>query len=98
LEAGSGTLAIGPGDAEDDGEPFPLAWCKDGDQVRTCIQRALAAEGIGTRSISVLGYRGWGWEIDIHLKGSTPGKVVGVADQIDAHLDLKQGGTLIETD
>lgn len=98
LEAGEQPLAIGPGDIEDDGEPFPLAWCKDGDQVRTCIQRALGAEGIGTRSITVLGYRGWGWEIDIHLKGSTPGKVVGVADQIDAHLDLKQGGTLIETD
>jgi len=98
LAAGEAPLAIGPGEAEDDGEPFPLAWCKDGEQVRTCIERALAAEGIGTRSITVLGYRGWGWELAMELKGATPGKVMAAADQIEAHLALPDGGFMPEPD
>jgi hypothetical protein len=96
LTPGEQPAAIGPGEAADDGEPFPLAWCKDGDQVRTCIQRALAAEGIGTRSITVLGYRGWGWELALELKGATPGKVMAAADQIEGHLALPDGGFMPE--
>lgn len=98
LPAADQPAAIGPANEEDDGEPFPLAWCKDGDQVRTCIQRALAAEGIGTRSITVLGYRGWGWELALELKGATPGKVMSAADQIEAHLALPDGGFMPEPD
>lgn len=85
-------------DIDDGEEPFPLAWCKTGDEVRECVGRALAYEGVDTRRIGILGNRDWGWEIDIDLKGSTPGKVNAVADNLDAHLDIKHGGTLIEPD
>lgn len=85
-------------DQDDGEEPFPLAWCTGGEQVIECVDRALAHEGIGTRRVDILGHRGWGWEIDIDLKGSTPGKVNAVADQLDTHLNLPQGGTLIEPD
>jgi S-DNA-T family DNA segregation ATPase FtsK/SpoIIIE len=89
---------IGPGEPEDDGEPFPLAWCKDGEQVVTCIQRAFKAEGIGTRQVTILGFRGWGWELAIELKGATPGKVLAVSDQIEGHLALPDGGFMPEPD
>jgi len=89
---------IAAADADDGEEPFPLAWCQSGDQVIECVGRALAAEGVGTRQISILGRRRWGWEVDIDLKGATPGKVNAVADQLDAHFDVKHGGTLIEPD
>jgi S-DNA-T family DNA segregation ATPase FtsK/SpoIIIE len=79
-------------------EPFPLSYCVGGEQVIECVSRALAHEGIGTRSIDVLGHREWGWEIDVVLKGSTPGKVNAAADALDALFDIKRGGTLIEPD
>lgn len=79
-------------------EPFPLAVCQSPDQVEECVSRALAWEGIGTRAVRALAFRGKFWEIDIQLKGSTPGKVNAVADQLDAHFDIKQGGTLIDPD
>lgn len=95
---------IGPGqivadeDKDDGEEPFPLAWCTSGEQIQECVERALAYEGVGTRRVDILGHRGWGWEIDIDLKGSTPGKVNAVADQLDTHFDIKKGGTLIDPD
>lgn len=79
-------------------EPFPLAVCTSHDQVEECVSRAFAWEGIGTRAVRALGYRGKFWEIDVILKGSTPGKVNAVADQLDAHFNIKQGGTLIDPD
>ncbi|MGW3427958.1 hypothetical protein ACWDHW_08375 [Streptomyces melanosporofaciens] len=87
-------------DREDDDpdEPFPLAWCTTGDQVEECVSRAFYAEGINTRSIRLIGSHQWGREIDIMLKGSTPGKVAAVADQLDVHFNIKRGGTLIEPD
>ncbi|WP_405769266.1 hypothetical protein OG539_32735 [Actinacidiphila glaucinigra] len=85
-------------DIDDGEEPFPLSWCKDGRQVEECVGRALAYEGIDTRRISVLAARTWGWEVDIDLKGSTPGKVAAVADQLDTHFDVAKGGTMIEPD
>ncbi|MGK3107965.1 hypothetical protein [Streptomyces sp. WAC05858] len=87
-------------DREDDDpdEPFPLAWCTDGEQVEECVSRALYAEGIATRSIRLLGSHPWAREIDIMLKGATPGKVAAVADQLDVHFNIKHGGTLIEPD
>jgi len=79
-------------------EPFPLAVCTSHDQVEECVSRALAWEGIGTRSIRALGFHGKFWEIDVVLKGSTPGKVNAAAEQLDAHFNIKQGGTLIDPD
>jgi hypothetical protein len=79
-------------------EPFPLAVCTSHDQVEECASRALAWEGIATRSVRVLGFHGKFWEVDVVLKGSTPGKVNAVADQLDAHFNIKAGGTLIDPD
>ncbi|MGA5372300.1 hypothetical protein ACPCSD_14630 [Streptomyces griseoincarnatus] len=79
-------------------EPFPLAVCTSHDQVEECVSRALAWEGIATRSVRVLGFHGKFWEVDVVLKGSTPGKVNAVADQLDAHFNIKAGGTLIDPD
>lgn len=92
------TEIIAEQDVDNGEDPFPLAWCRDGGQVSDCVERALLAEGIDTRQISVLGHRSWGWEIDLQLKGSTPGRVNAAADQLDAHFDIQQGGTLIEPD
>jgi hypothetical protein len=92
------TEIVAAEDIDDGDEPFPLAWCKDGAQVAECVSRALAYEGIDTRRIDVLGNRAWGWEVDVVLKGSTPGKVNAVADQLDAHFNIKTGGTLIDPD
>ncbi len=85
-------------DEDDPDEPFPLAWCKDGSQVEECVSRALYAEGIATRSIRLLASHAWGREIDIVLKGATPGKVAAIAAQLDTHFGIKTGGTLIEPD
>jgi S-DNA-T family DNA segregation ATPase FtsK/SpoIIIE len=79
-------------------EPFPLAVCQSPGQVEECVSRALAWEGIGTRAVRALGFRGKFWEIDVVLKGSTPGKVNAVCEQLDTHFDIKQGGTLIDPD
>lgn len=93
---------IGPGqiladaDTDDGEEPFPLAWCTSGEQVQECLDRALAAEGIGTRSVELLAAHGWGKEIAVSLKGSTPGKVQGSVDQLESHMGLPDGGFMME--
>jgi S-DNA-T family DNA segregation ATPase FtsK/SpoIIIE len=79
-------------------EPFPLAVCTSPDRVEECVSRALAWEGIATRSVRALGFHGKFWEIDVVLKGSTPGKVNAVCEQLDTHFNIKQGGTLIDPD
>ncbi|MCX4707069.1 hypothetical protein [Streptomyces sp. NBC_01373] len=79
-------------------EPYPLALATSPDMVEDCVSRALAWEGVGTRAVRALGFRGKFWEIDVALKGSTPGKVNAVCDQLDAHFNIKQGGTLIDPD
>jgi S-DNA-T family DNA segregation ATPase FtsK/SpoIIIE len=84
-------------DPESD-EPFPLAVCQSHDQVEECVSRAFAYEGIGTRAVRALGFHGKFWEIDVVLKGATPGKVNAVADQLDSHFNIKAGGTLIDPD
>lgn len=91
-------MMIAEQDNPESDEPYPLAVCQSPGQVEECISRAFAWEGIGTRSVRVLGYRGWGWEIDVVLKGATPGKVNAVADQLDSHFGIGTGGTLIEPD
>ena len=85
-------------DQDDGEEPFPLAWCTSGEQVQECVERALAYEGIATRRCQVLGNRGKFWEIDLTLKGSTPGAVQAAADKLDVHFNIKKGGTLIDPD
>ncbi|MEU1434022.1 hypothetical protein ABZ438_07975 [Streptomyces sp. NPDC005786] len=85
-------------DALDSDDPFPLSYCVGGEQVIECVSRALAYKGIGTRKVDVLGHRDWGWEVDVVLNGSTPGKVNAVADDLDSLFDIKRGGTLIEPD
>lgn len=85
-------------DQDDGTEPFPLAWCTNGEQVQECVERALAYEGIATRACRVIGQRGSFWEIDVVLKGSTVGKVNAVADQLDTHFNVARGATMIEPD
>jgi S-DNA-T family DNA segregation ATPase FtsK/SpoIIIE len=85
-------------DDPDSDEPFPLAVCQTGEQVAECVSRALAWEGIGTRSVQVLGHRGWGWEVDVLLKGANADKVNAVAKDLDGHFNIKKGGALIEGD
>lgn len=89
---------VDPEDVDDGVEPFPLADCRTSAEVEECAGRAFAYEGIGIRQMNVLGHRAWGWEVDVTLKGSTPSKVNAVADQLDAHFDIKHGGTMIERD
>ncbi|MFJ3984400.1 hypothetical protein [Streptomyces fungicidicus] len=79
-------------------EPYPLAVCQSPGQVEECVSRALAWEGIATRSVRALGFHGKFWEIDVVLKGSTPGKVNAVCEQLDTHFNIKAGGTLIDPD
>ncbi|WP_103512922.1 hypothetical protein [Streptomyces sp. SM13] len=79
-------------------EPFPLGHCTSGEQVAECVSRALAAENIGTRTVRVIGHQAWGWEVDVVLKGSTVGKVNASVKELDAHFNIKQGGTLIDPD
>lgn len=85
-------------DAMDSDEPFPLSYCVGGEQVIECVSRALAAHGIGTRAITVVGARNWGWELDATLQGSTPGKVMAVADDLESALGLPDGGFMMEPD
>ena len=79
-------------------EPFPLAVCTSHSMVEDCVSRALAWEGIDVRQIRALGFHGKFWEIDVILKGATPGKVNAVAEQLDTHFNIKHGGTLIDPD
>lgn len=87
---------VAPEDIDDGEEPYPLSWCKKPDQVADCLGRALAAEGVSTRSIVLGSVRDWGYEIDVVLKGSTPGKVQAAADQIESHLAIPDGGFMME--
>jgi hypothetical protein len=85
---------IGDQDNPESDEPFPLAMCRSADQVEECVSRALAWEGIGTRSVRALGHRAWGWEIDV----VTPDDVSSKADKLDRLFGIKRGGTLIDPD
>jgi hypothetical protein len=89
---------VADADQDDGEEPFPLAWCTGGEQVQECVERALAYEGIATRNCRVIGRRDAFWEIDVVLKGSNVAKVNAAADQLDAHFNIKSGGTLIDPD
>jgi hypothetical protein len=79
-------------------EPYPLAWVTDGGQAADCLGRALYAEGADYREVKTLGRHSWGWELEVVLKGSTPGKVMAAADQLESHLGLPDGGFMMEPD
>lgn len=85
-------------DDPDSDEPFPLSHCQGGGMVEDCVSRALAWEGIGTRSVRVLGFRGKFWEVDVVLKGATPEEVSAATRKLDGHFDIKHGGTLVDPD
>jgi S-DNA-T family DNA segregation ATPase FtsK/SpoIIIE len=92
-------MMIADQDDPNSDEPFPLALCTSPGMVEDCVSRALAWEGIDVRQVRALGFHGKFWEIDVLLKGgSTPGTVNGKADQLDAHFNIKHGGTLIDPD
>lgn len=85
-------------DTDDGEEPYPLAWCTSPGQVAECLSRAFYAEGIATRRVDLLAAHHWGKEIEVTLKGSTPGKVLAAADQMESHMALPAGGFMIEPD
>jgi len=85
-------------DNPDGEEPYPLAWATDGGQAADCLGRALYAEGADYRNVKTLARHDWGWEMDVTLKGSTPGKVQAAADQLESHLGLPDGGFMMEPD
>jgi hypothetical protein len=79
-------------------EPYPLAWVTDGGQAADCLGRALFAEGADYRDVKTIARHDWGWELEVVLKGSTPGKVQAAADQMESHLGLPDGGFMMEPD
>lgn len=79
-------------------EPYPIAWVNDGGQAADCLGRALYAEGADYRDVKTLARHDWGWEMEVALKGSTPGKVMAAADQLESHLGLPDGGFMMEPD
>ncbi|MEV7364268.1 hypothetical protein [Streptomyces sp. NPDC091299] len=79
-------------------EPYPLAWVTSGGQAADCLGRALFAEGADYRDVKTIARHDWGWEMEVVLKGATPGKVQAAADQLESHLGLPDGGFMIEPD
>lgn len=79
-------------------DPYPLAWVTSGGQAADCLARALYAEGADYRDVKTIARHSWGWEIEVVLKGSTPGKVQAAADQMESHMGLPDGGFMIEPD
>ncbi|MEU1497296.1 hypothetical protein [Streptomyces sp. NPDC005732] len=91
-------LAIADQDHPEGEEPYPLAWVQSGDQAADCLGRALYAEGADYRDVKTVARHGWGWELEVVLKGATPGKVQAAADQMESQMGLPDGGFMIEPD
>lgn len=89
---------VADADTADGEEPYPLAWVQSGGQAADCLARALFAEGADYRDVKTLARHDWGWEIEVILKGATPGKVQAAADQMESHMGLPDGGFMIEPD
>lgn len=89
---------VADSDKDDGEEPYPIAWATSGGQAADCLARALFAEGADYRDVTTIARHDWGWEIEVVLKGSTPGKVMAAADQMESHLGLPDGGFMIEPD
>ncbi|MEW1803221.1 hypothetical protein ACIGO7_35395 [Streptomyces virginiae] len=79
-------------------DPYPIAWVTSGGQAADCLARALYAEGADYRDVKTIARHAWGWEIEVVLKGATPGKVQAAADQMESHMGLPDGGFMIEPD
>lgn len=91
-------LAIADQDNPEGEEPYPLSWVTSGGQAADCLARALYAEGADYRDVKTIARHDWGWELEVILKGATPGKVQAAADQMESHLGLPDGGFMIEPD
>ncbi|MEV6580243.1 hypothetical protein AB0M92_18995 [Streptomyces sp. NPDC051582] len=85
-------------DDPDNEDPYPISWVNSGDQAADCLARALYAEGADYRDVKTIARHPWGWEIEVILKGATPGKVQAAADQMESHMGLPDGGFMIEPD
>lgn len=90
--------AIAEQDHPEGEEPYPLAWVQSGGQAADCLGRALYAEGADYRDVKTLARHAWGWELEVVLKGSTPGGVQAKADQLESQMGLPDGGFMIEPD
>jgi hypothetical protein len=90
--------AIAEQDNPEGEEPYPLAWVQSAGQAADCLGRALYAEGADYRDIQTLNRHAWGWELEVVLKGSTPGGVQAKADQLESQMGLPDGGFMIEPD
>ncbi|MFD8949442.1 hypothetical protein ACFV0B_11365 [Streptomyces xanthophaeus] len=90
--------AVADMDDPDNEDPYPIAWVNTGGQAADCLARALYAEGADYRDVKTVARHSWGWEIEVILKGATPGKVQAAADQMESHMGLPDGGFMIEPD
>lgn len=90
--------AVADMDNPENEDPYPIAWVTSGGQAADCLARALYAEGADYRDVKTIARHPWGWEIEVVLKGATPGKVQAAADQMESHMGLPDGGFMIEPD
>jgi S-DNA-T family DNA segregation ATPase FtsK/SpoIIIE len=96
LAAGEQPAAIGPGAHEDDGEPFPLAQCATGAEVRICVHRALKAEGIPVAEVYDVTRKDWGWQCIVRVSEGTPETIIKSAGGLETRLDLPTNGVRVQ--
>lgn len=93
LEAAPTHEAIEPGAIlEDDGPPFPLAQAYDAEQARTCVLRALKAEGVPVADVYDVVRREWGWQCVVRVSEGTPEAVISKAGALETRFDLPTNG------
>lgn len=97
IEAGPEHEAITGGPSaidgsDDDGAPFPLAQCETHDQVRSCIRRALKAEGVPVAEVYDVTPREWGWQCVVRVSEGTPEAIIKVAGALETRFDLPTNG------
>lgn len=90
--------AVADMDNPENEDPYPISWVNSGGQAADCLARALYAEGADYRDVKTIARHPWGWELEVVLKGATPGKVQAAADQMESHMGLPDGGFMIEPD
>jgi S-DNA-T family DNA segregation ATPase FtsK/SpoIIIE len=92
LEAAEEQLAIEAGVHEDDGDPFPLAECATGAEVRVCVHRALRAEGIPVAEVYGISRHDWGWQCIVRVSEGTPEAIIAKAGDLETRFDLATNG------